>query len=52
MRLNPDGLLDHLPYLVKTYGKWPSFLYLIVATIVIPQSALLMLLAALLHLAC
>ena len=27
-------LLDHVPQLVKAYGRWPSFLYLIFATAV------------------
>ena len=26
-------LLDHVPELVKAYGKWPSFAYLLVATV-------------------
>jgi hypothetical protein len=25
-------LLDHVPTLVKTYGKWPSFVVLMLAT--------------------
>jgi hypothetical protein len=25
-------LLDHVPALVKAYGKWPSFAYLLFAT--------------------
>jgi hypothetical protein len=25
-------LLDHVPQLVKAYGKWPSYLYLLLAT--------------------
>lgn len=25
-------LLDHVPTLVKAYGKWPSFLFVIFAT--------------------
>jgi hypothetical protein len=24
--------LDHLPALIKAYGKWPSYLYLLIAT--------------------
>ena len=27
-----DVLLDHVPQLVKAYGRWPSFLYLLFAT--------------------
>ena len=25
-------LLDHVPQLVKAYGRWPSFAYLVFAT--------------------
>jgi hypothetical protein len=28
-----EQLLDHVPVLVKAYGKWPSFAYLLVATV-------------------
>jgi hypothetical protein len=26
------ALLEHVPTLVKTYGKWPSFIVLLLAT--------------------
>jgi hypothetical protein len=26
-------LLNHVPVLVKAYGKWPSFAYLLLATV-------------------
>ena len=26
------NLLDHVPTLVKAYGKWPSYVYLLFAT--------------------
>lgn len=26
------NVLDHMPMLVKTYGKWPSYVYLLFAT--------------------
>jgi hypothetical protein len=25
-------VLDHMPMLIKTYGKWPSYAYLLFAT--------------------
>jgi hypothetical protein len=27
-----ENLLNHVPALVKTYGKWPSYAYLLFAT--------------------
>jgi hypothetical protein len=32
MREDLGQLLDHVPELVKAYGKWPSFAYLCFAT--------------------
>jgi hypothetical protein len=29
------NLLDHVPTLVRAYGKWPSYAYLLVATVLI-----------------
>ena len=30
--MDPGKLLDHVPQLVKAYGRWPSFAYLVFAT--------------------
>jgi hypothetical protein len=29
-----NDLLTHVPKLVKAYGRWPSFLYVVFATVV------------------
>lgn len=30
-------LLDHVPMLVRAYGKWPSFIYLVFVTLLRPR---------------
>ena len=37
--------LDHVPQLVKAYGRWPSFAYLVFAVAARPVAAGLLLLA-------
>lgn len=32
MKRDMGELLDHVPVLVKAYGRWPSYIYLLLAT--------------------
>ena len=42
-------LLEHVPHLVKTYGKWPSYAYLYFATAMAHRITFGALLLALYH---
>jgi hypothetical protein len=39
MRPGLGELLDHVPVLVKAYGKWPSYVYLFVMSLQTPSMA-------------
>jgi hypothetical protein len=37
-----NDLLDHIPVLTEAYGRWPSFFYLLLATVVTRRGALML----------
>jgi hypothetical protein len=41
MKKDMGELLDHVPVLVRAYGKWPSYCYLVMATALQSKIALL-----------